>query len=232
MNDLNVMLVQCDLVWENPAQNRRNIEELLDHTDQQADLIVLPEMFTTAFTMVPHQVAEKYSHDMETLNWMKKVATNKRATIMGSVAVEEGGQFFNRMLVVDSSGLVTSYDKRHLFSLSNEHEFYSPGSSHGDFQLKGWNIRPRICYDLRFPEWARNTLVGGEPSYDLIIYSANWPEPRIEQWKSLLSARAIENQAYCIGVNRTGEDLNGFKFNGQSAAYNFKGEQLNNPCLI
>jgi predicted amidohydrolase len=183
------------------------------------DIILLPEMFTSGFTMNPTKVAE--SMQGETVAWMKESASKKQAAITGSLVVEENGFYYNRLLFVHPDGVVESYDKRHTFTLAGENEVYSAGTQKLIVNYKGWKICPLICYDLRFPVWARNV-----ENYDVLIYVANWPKVRIAAWDALLKARAIENMSYCIGVNRVGLDGNNHEYSGHSAAYDVLGNRL------
>ncbi len=215
MNPLVVQTVQADLAWENPAANLEHFDELLSSTSVKADLIVLPEMFSTGFTMHPERVAH---HAPATIEWMEAKAHEKNAVLCGSIVVESDGHYYNRLIWMSPEGLLGYYNKRHLFCLAGEDKSYSPGEKIEIFTLKGWKICPMICYDLRFPEWSRNTC-----NYDLLIYVASWPVARIEAWKTLLQARAIENQAYTIGVNRIGKDENDYAFSGDSMVVDFNG---------
>ncbi len=225
MNNLKVCLVQADLVWESPAENRSRIENLLAREAGQHDLVVLPEMFTTGFTMQPEGLAEPT--DGPTLAWMQALSQRLDAVLMGSIIVREGEAYYNRMLVVDPQGMQLTYDKRHLFRMAGEHESYAAGQNRPIFTLKGWKICPQICYDLRFPVYARNQFdAQGQATYDLIVYVANWPEPRISHWSALLKARAIENQAFAIGVNRVGVDGKDIRYTGDSAAIDHLGREL------
>lgn len=215
METLNIYLYQMDIVWENPAQNRAKIELWLAGIGRKVDLVVLPEMFTTGFSMIPQGKAEKGG--AETIGWLQKLAANYQITLTGSLIVEEDGHYYNRLVVVDASGLIYQYDKRHLFRMAGEDKVYAAGSEIGVFTLKGWRICPLICYDLRFPVWSRNRLKEeGKLQYDLLLYVANWPERRAHHWKSLLVARAIENQAWVAGVNRVGKDGNDIQYSGDS----------------
>lgn len=229
MSDLKISLVQCDLAWQEPNKNRKNIGELIRQSIDETDLILLPEMFTTGFAMNPSECAEPFSKSMETISWMKEISAAYSCSIAGSVAIEENGHFYNRIIWVNPSGDVLFYDKKHLFSLTGENVKYEPGNQKIILEIRDWKIAPFICYDLRFPEWSRNNIVNGEPEYDIVFYLANWPNTRIEQWDSLLKARAIENQSYSVGVNRTGEDKNNLTFSGESVAYDFTGIQLIRP---
>ncbi len=225
MEDLRVSIVQSDIAWENIDANLAQYEEMIWKADAEADLILLPEMFTTGFTMKPKPLAELMNG--KTHNWMRMIAAQRKAVIAGSVIITEKNEFFNRLLVVFPDGSTLHYNKKHLFTLSGEDVAYSTDHKDLIFELKGWKIRTRICYDLRFPVWARSRIKGDNPyEYDLIFYLANWPSPRIHAWNTLLSARAIENVSYSIGVNRIGKDPLGASYPGQSAVYNFKGEEM------
>lgn len=218
-NKLKVALIQSDLVWENPSENRKNFEVKINNLSTDIDLIILPEMFTTGFTIKPKNVAEPMNGS--TVIWMQKLAREKQCAITGSVIIKENNQFFNRLLFVHPSGKIDFYDKKHAFSLAGEHEIYSSGNKKVLIDYKGWKICPLICYDLRFPIWTRNT-----ENYDLLLYVASWPKMRIDAWDALLKARAIENMSYTIGVNRVGFDANGYQYNGNSAAYDAMGNCL------
>ncbi|SIS66471.1 amidohydrolase [Neptunomonas antarctica] len=219
IENLRVTLIQTELVWQSPEENRQMLAEKMQSLAGQADLIILPEMFTTCFMMSP----ERHSEPMEgeTLLWMQAQAVALNAAVCGSVAIQEGTQYINRMLLVSPTGDVQSYDKRHLFRMGNEHEHYRAGSERVIFEYAGWRILPTICYDLRFPVSMRN-----QNDYDLAICVANWPAPRRNPWRILLQARAIENQCYMLGVNRVGEDGIGLHYSGDSLAINFKGELM------
>jgi len=219
MEDLKVALVQSELVWEKPEQNRINFSNKINAIKEKVDLIVLPEMFTTGFTMNPVNVAE--TMDGETIQWLQKVAHENECAIMGSIIIKEQESYFNRLVFVHPSMKVGVYDKRHTFTLAGEHDVYTAGTEKQIFDYKGWKICPMICYDLRFPVWARNV-----EGYDLLVYVANWPKPRVNAWDALLKARAIENMSYCIGVNRVGTDANDLEYNGHSAAYDSLGNML------
>ncbi|WP_372936888.1 amidohydrolase [Seonamhaeicola sp.] len=216
---LKVALFQSDLVWENPEQNRTNFAEKIASISEQVDLIILPEMFTTGFTMNAKSVAETMQGD--TVVWMKQIASKYNSAITGSVIIVENGKFYNRLLFVEASGQVTAYDKKHTFTLASENKIYTSGSERIIINYKGWNICPLICYDLRFPVWARNTV-----NYDVLLYVANWPKARVNAWDALLKARAIENMSYCIGVNRVGVDGIDIEYSGHSAVYDVLGNQI------
>lgn len=217
---LNITLIQTDLYWENPTANLAMLEEKIMNIEHETDLIVLPEMFTTGFSMNPAKVAEPMN--LTATRWMKQMAAQTKAVITGSVVIKENDQFFNRLLWVEPNGTIDSYDKRHLFRMAKEHEVYSGGTKKIIKEIKGWKICPLICYDLRFPVWSRNTNL----AYDVLLYVANWPAVRMYPWDSLLVARAIENQAYVVGVNRIGNDGNGIPHDGHSSVIDFKGEVL------
>lgn len=219
MLDLNITLLQIALAWEDPQTNRREIESLFKEIKEPTHLVILPEMFSTGFTMNTSDNAE--SMNGKTIGWMEIWASKLNAVITGSLIIKENGQFYNRLIWMPPSGVVQYYDKIHLFSFAEEDKHFSPGSERKIFIHEGWRICPQICYDLRFPETARNT-----DDYDLLLYVANWPEVRIDAWSSLLKARAIENLCYTAGVNRVGKDAAGIIYNGQSAILNYKGEHL------
>jgi omega-amidase len=220
--ELAVCLIQTDLFWEDVTANLSSLEEKIADIDQPVDVIVLPEMFNTGFTM---NTAKAEHMNMTTTRWMKHMALQTNALIVGSFAVKEGGRFFNRLMCVLPDGSFLYNDKRHLFRMGEEHGTYTPGNSRLIIQWKGWKILPLVCYDLRFPVWSRYS---SEDPYDLILYVANWPARRAQAWNTLLKARAIENLSYVIGVNRIGEDGNGVVYQGDSVALDFLGEPLSN----
>jgi omega-amidase len=224
MNDLTVSLVQASLHWHNPAANLAQLDELLASAlpgPGITDLIVLPEMFTTGFSMEAAAQAEPYPGP--TLTWMQAQAARYNAVVTGSVLTRHGAAYYNRLLWVRPDGAHSTYDKRHLFRLAGEHEVYTPGTCRLLEEWRGWRIRPLICYDLRFPVWSRNDQ---HNPYDLLLYVANWPQARAEIWRTLLRARAIENLAYTAGVNRLGTDGLGHDYSGQSALLDIHGEYL------
>lgn len=223
-SDLTVALVQTDLYWKDRTANLAMLEEKIMNLDQKVDLVILPEMFSTGFTMDAAEVAEPMN--FTTTKWMRQMAAQTQAVITGSLVIKEEGKFYNRLLWVSPDGTVNKYDKRHLFRMADEDAHYSMGIQREVFPLKGWKIFPQICYDLRFPVWSRNTVEDDELEYDLIFYVASWPSPRIGAWDILLQARAVENLSYAIGVNRIGKDGNAIPYSGHSAVYNFKGETL------
>lgn len=216
MQDLKITLIQADLAWRDPEQNLEHFDRLISDISEPTDLIVLPEMFTTGFTMQPQLLAEKLKG--KTLKWMHRKAKERNCVVAGSYIVEEQGKYFNRLYVMFPGGRNYFYDKRHLFRMAEENKFFSPGNHRLIFRLKGWKISACICYDLRFPVWCRNTFNNGAYGFDCQIFAANWPEVRSYIWKTLLAARAIENQAYVIGVNRIGPDGNGIPHSGDSIA--------------
>ncbi len=216
---LNVVGIQADLVWEDPKANRDYFEKEINKYANEADLIVLPEMFTTGFSMNANYLAEDETG--ETLAWMKRMASDGNVALIGSIIYTENKQFFNRLFFVQANGETQSYDKRHTFTLAGEHEIYQNGNERLFVSYKGWKICPLICYDLRFPVWARNTT-----DYDLLIYIASWPIKRIKAWDTLLKARAIENMSYVIGINRIGKDANNYEYSGHSAVVDFMGDSM------
>ncbi len=225
MQNLNVSIVQTALYWENPSANLAMFSKKLKALKENTDVIVLPEMFTTGFAVDRQRVAE--AHGGEGLQWMQQIAGEKNCVITGSIAVKEEDKLYNRLYWVKPDGTYTTYDKRHLFRMAGENKYYTAGDKKLVAEVKGWKICPLICYDLRFPVWARNRWnEEGLAQYDALLYVANWPEARSFPWKSLLIARAIENQAYVIGVNRIGSDGNHIAHSGDSAVINPRGEQL------
>lgn len=222
-DSLNVTIIQTHLAWENPIENRSHFDTLLTSL-KDAHLVVLPEMFTTGFTMNAEQASE--ISEGETLAWLQQWAKRINAAITGSVAVNENGNYYNRLYFVYPDGSFKTYDKKHLFTLANEHHTYNAGKERLIVEYLGWKICPLVCYDLRFPVWARNT-----EDYDALIYVANWPKIRTHAWDTLLKARAIENISYCIGVNRIGLDGNGYEYVGHSAVYNTLGELVSSEEL-
>ncbi len=219
---LTIGLIQTNLHWENPEANRhaftQKIKRLFTNTNE-LDLIILPEMFTTGFSMSASTLAE--TPDGATLKWMKETAKKYQLAITGSLIIKEGENFFNRLYFVFPNGDFQAYDKRHTFTLAGEDKVYKKGKNQLIITYKGWKICPLICYDLRFPVWARNTV-----DYDVLLYVANWPHKRITAWDTLLKARAIENMCYTVGVNRIGKDANKITYTGHSAVYNVLGETL------
>jgi omega-amidase len=214
MQDLKVTIVQTDLVWRDPESNLEHFNTLVDGINEPTDLIVLPEMFTTGFTIQPESMAEKVKG--RTLKWMFCKADEKKCALMGSYIIEDQGQYFNRLYVVFPNGRSFSYDKKHLFRMAEENKYFTPGTTREIVKIKGWKISLMVCYDLRFPVWCRNSYVGNNYGYDCQVFVANWPEIRSYAWRTLLASRAIENQAYVVGVNRIGSDGNGISHSGDS----------------
>ena len=219
MKNLNIALIQADLAWENIKENLQKFEEKILEINADVDLFILPEMFSTGFSMNADALAESPSGP--TLNWMKRIANEKNAAITGSIIIKDNEQFFNRLYFVFPDTSFKQYDKRHTFTLAKEDETYTAGTERLIVEYKGWKICPLVCYDLRFPVWTRNT-----EDYDLLIYVANWPKTRIHAWDVLLQARAIENMAYCAGVNRTGLDGNKYEYIGHTAVYDVLGAPM------
>lgn len=213
---LNLALIQFDPIWEENENNLIKLSKLLNELPEATDLVILPEAFSTGFSMNAANIAESMSG--KTVQWMKDVAREKQIAICGSVFIEEEGFYYNRFIWIHPEGEIETYDKRHLFSLENEHEYYSEGNKQLIIQFKGFKIFPQVCYDLRFPVWSRNTF-----NYDLMINVANWPAVRRKVWKTLLKARAIENQCFVAAVNRVGVDNNSIQYSGDSIIVDYKG---------
>jgi omega-amidase len=230
VSQLRISLLQADLTWENPAANRLHFDQLLSDTPP-SDLIVLPEMFTTGFSMRPEAVAEPYGPDSPTLVWMQNHAAETGAVLCGSVCMSTPDGYHNRLLWVRPDGSHGVYDKRHLFTFGGEDQHYSPGSARPIFEVKGFRVLPLICYDLRFPVWSRNRLTGPRADYDLLLYVANWPAVRSDPWQKLLFARAIENVSYVAAVNRVGWDGNGIEHSGDSVILDFRGTPLTDSLV-
>jgi omega-amidase len=225
MSTLTVTTIQADLQWEDKSANLRRLEEKIDGIAAHTELVVLPEMFPTGFSMRPETFAEQM--DGPTLSWMRSVAARKKIVLTGSLIIEEDGNYFNRLVWMLPSGQYGCYDKRHRFAYAGEDAHYTAGQKRLVASVKGWKVLLLVCYDLRFPVWSRQQPP--EPSnleYDLIIYVANWPERRSHAWKTLLQARAIENQSYVIGVNRVGDDGNKIAHSGDSMIIDPQGEVL------
>jgi omega-amidase len=232
MSTLTCTLIQTKLIWEDAAANRRMFEEKINSIRQKTEVVILPEMFSTGFSMKPEELAETV--DGETVVWMQNIAASKRIVVTGSLMIKEHEQYFNRLIWMLPNGDYGYYDKRHLFAYGDEHNHYSRGSKRLIASVKGWKLNLQVCYDLRFPVWARQTPSSVEQrfdgnnalEYDVIIYVANWPERRSLAWKTLLQARAIENQCYVIGVNRVGADGNDVHHSGDSMVIDAAGEIL------
>ena len=214
---LNVGIIQTDLFWENPEKNLQNFTDKINQIKEAVDIVVLPEMFTTGFTMNQEFMAELMNG--KTIEWMKKTAAEKNIVITGSLVIREKLNYYNRLILMCPDGSFEYYDKRNLFRMGKEDQYYSPGSKKLISKCSGWNIKPLICYDLRFPVWSRN-----QEDYDILIYVANWPKARRELWEILLKARAIENQAFVVGVGRIGKDGMGISYSGDSMVIDPKGK--------
>jgi len=220
MQDLKISIVQTPLHWENSAANLAMLEEKIWRHSDLGDLIILPEMFSTGFSMNASSLAEPMN--LTSFKWMKQMAAQTGAVVTGSLIIKEKAAYYNRLIWMQPDGSYNYYDKRHLFRMAGEHDVYSSGKEPLIVTLKGWRIMPLVCYDLRFPVWSRNQ----GNIYDLLIYVANWPEVRSQAWKTLLPARAIENISYVAGVNRIGKDGKDIPYSGDSAVYNMKGDVL------
>lgn len=227
MQNLDVALVQGKTRWHDPAANRAHYGSLLREQAVGSDLVVLPETFLSGFTNAVEEQAESMSG--EGMAWMREMAAELGAVVTGSLVIGEAGRVYNRLVWMRPDGRFEHYDKRHLFRMADEHHRYAAGSGQLLVELNGWRIRPLVCYDLRFPVWCRNRRneqATGGMEYDLSLFVANWPAPRRTAWRTLLRARAIENLAYCIGVNRVGSDGNGIDYAGDSGAFEPRGEAL------
>lgn len=233
---LRISLVQADIFWEDKAANLDKYARMIREAEGQKEIVVLPEMFSTGFSMAPERLAE--TMDGPTVAWMRELAREQKIILTGSLIIEENGKYFNRLVWMQPNGEFGVYDKRHLFGYADEDSHYHPGERRLIVQVKGWRICPLICYDLRFPVWARNQMVGSmdtkdtndtndvRPSYDVLLYVANWPERRSLAWRTLLQARAIENQCYCVGVNRVGKDGKDIPYIGDSSVFDPLGAPL------
>jgi predicted amidohydrolase len=239
MSTLTITTIQANLAWEDKLSNLKHFESRISTIGQNTELVILPEMFSTGFSMQSALLAE--TMEGETVQWMKNTAAKYKVILTGSLIIRENNEYFNRLVWMLPNGQMGYYDKRHLFCLSGEHEHFTRGNKRLIASVKGWKINLQVCYDLRFPVWSRNRLVDGNsiagagneapvtkqiPEYDLLIYVANWPEKRVHAWRTLLQARAIENQCFVIGVNRVGEDGNGLIYNGNSMVLDPMGEIL------
>ena len=228
MSTLTITAIQADLFWEDKTANLNMLENKILSVAERTEVVILPEMFSTGFTMNPSAFAEKM--DGTTINWMRALSKKKNIILTGSIIIEEKEQYFNRLIWMLPNGEYGYYDKRHLFAFAGENNHYAAGKKRLIASVKGWRINLQICYDLRFPVWARqNTLTDEgltDAEYDVLIYVANWPERRSAAWKSLLTARAIENQCYVVGVNRVGKDGNDINHSGDSMIINPLGETL------
>ena len=213
---MRITTVQSSLVWEKVDLNLQSFEKKMESLKNQTDIIVLPEMFSTGFSMNPEKLSESFE-DSKTIDWMKNMAAKTNAAICGSLIIEENGNYYNRFIWA-AEGKIEYYDKRHLFTLAGEHKYYKAGEKKLIITYKDWRICPQVCYDLRFPAWCRNS-----EDFDIQIFVANWPNKRSHHWKSLLLARAIENQCYVVGVNRVGKDANDLEYSGHTSIIDFAG---------
>lgn len=226
MSRLSITLIQTNLHWEDKQANLAMLEQKINSMQESTHIVVLPEMFSTGFSMKPDLLAEDMNGD--TVSWMKRVAAENKVILTGSVMIKDGNHFYNRLIWMLPNGQCAWYDKRHLFGYAGEHEHYTAGNKRLIASVNGWKINLQICYDLRFPVWARQTAGQNEKEaeYDILIYVANWPERRIHAWRTLLQARAIENQCYVIGVNRVGNDGHQIHHTGNSMVVDPMGEVL------
>lgn len=226
MSSLTFTLIQTQLHWEDKTANLNMLQQKINSINDKTEVVILPEMFSTGFSMQPEKFAEKM--DGQTVEWMKKVSADKKVIITGSLMIEEDGNYYNRLIWMLPNGQMGLYDKRHLFAYANEHDHYTSGNKRLIASVKGWRINCNVCYDLRFPIWSRQANTGAdrtkELEYDVLLYVANWPERRNLAWKTLLQARAIENQSFVIGVNRVGNDGNDIYHSGDSMVVNPMGE--------
>jgi len=222
MSSLTLTLIQTNLFWEDKKANLEMLQQKIESFKEKTEIVILPEMFSTGFSMNAKILAEKM--DGETVSWMKKIASEKKIILTGSVIIEEDGKYFNRLIWMLPNGHFGVYDKRHLFAFGDEHNHYSPGNKKLVASVKGWKINLQICYDLRFPVWSRQNPGEFQNKYDVLINVANWPEKRSIAWKTLLRARAIENQCFVAGVNRVGEDGNKISYDGHSSIIDPLGE--------
>jgi len=214
MQDLKITLVQSSLAWEDPVANIRNFDEMLRSFNDFTDLIILPEMFNTGFTMEAASNAE--AMDGKSLQWLAEKASDNNCVVCGSLIIVDAGNYYNRFVWMRPDGSYDYYDKKHLFRMGDEHLHYSAGNKKLIVELNGWKVIPMICYDLRFPVWSKNEYSEGEYAFDLMLYVANWPAVRSLAWTSLINARAIENIAYAAGLNRIGKDGRGYEYSGNS----------------
>lgn len=230
MSTLNIACIQSNLHWEDKEANLRMFEEKIMALPPGSELVILPEMFSTGFSMEPARLAE--TMDGPTVQWMQSLAKEKRVILAGSLIIREEERYFNRLIWMLPTGDYGVYDKRHLFAYAGEDQHYCPGTSRLIASVKGWKINLQVCYDLRFPVWARqsnsyfNPANDDSPEYDVLVYVANWPEKRSHAWKTLLQARAIENQCYVVGLNRVGEDGKGIAYSGDSMIIDPLGQVL------
>lgn len=229
---LTITIIQTDLHWEDKTANLRMLEEKIKNIREKTEIVLLPEMFSTGFSMKPGVLAE--TMEGETMQWMRRVSMEKKIILAGSVIIRDRStgskedQFFNRLVWMLPNGHYSVYDKRHRFAYAGEDQQYTAGHKRLISSVKGWKVNLMVCYDLRFPTWARQQTQSGSPEYDILVYVANWPDKRIHAWKTLLQARAIENQCYVVGVNRVGKDGNDINYTGNSMVVDPLGEVLYN----
>jgi predicted amidohydrolase len=221
---LTITLIQTDLQWEDKAANLRMLEHKIRSIKERTEIVVLPEMFNTGFSMQPELFGE--AMDGESVEWMKRVSAERKIILTGSLIIKENGNYYNRLIWMLPNGEYGFYDKRHLFAFAGEDKFFSSGNKRFIASVKGWKINLLVCYDLRFPVWSRQQTNETGAEYDVLIYVANWPERRSHAWKTLLCARAIENQSYVVGVNRVGNDGNNIYHSGDSMVIDPLGEVL------
>jgi len=227
MSSLTFTIIQTSLHWEEKALNLAMLEEKITGIKEKTEVVILPEMFSTGFSMNPEKLAEEM--DGETIAWMKRISSEKKIILTGSIMIAENGNYYNRLVWMLPNGQMGLYDKKHLFAYAGENNHYTSGNKRLIASVKGWKINLQVCYDLRFPVWSRQAYKPGENhqlEYDVLIYVANWPEKRSLAWKTLLQARAIENQCFCIGVNRVGNDGNSIYYSGDSMVIHPLGEVL------
>lgn len=224
MSSLTITLIQTQLFWEDKAANLAMLEQKINAIDRPTELVVLPEMFSTGFSMRPRQLAE--TMEGETVSWMKRMAAARKIILTGSVIIEQEGKYYNRLIWMLPNGQYGYYDKRHRFAFAGEDAHYTAGNRRVMAQVNGWRVNLLVCYDLRFPVWARQQLQEGQPEYDLLLYVANWPQRRSHAWQTLLQARAIENQCYVVGLNRVGNDGNDIYHSGDSMVVDPLGQTL------
>lgn len=220
---LKITVIQTHLIWENIDANISHFDRLIDSISESTDVIVLPEMFSTGFSM---NISIGESMGGKSMKWLSRKAAEKNVAICGSLMIEENGKFYNRFTWMNPDGTFQTYNKRHCFRMANEHNYFTPGDKKFIVDYKGFKICPMVCYDLRFPVWSRNKIVDNEYAYDVLIYVANWPERREFAWQQLLIARAIENLSFVVGVNRVGKDGFDVDYSGQSAIINMLGQKL------
>lgn len=224
MSTLSITTIQSNLIWEDKAANLHMFEQKINNIEEKTEIVVLPEMFNTGFSMRPKQFAENM--DGESVEWMKRISRENGIVLTGSLMIEEAGNYYNRLVWMLPNGQYGYYDKRHLFAFGEEDKHYKAGNKRLIASVKGWKINLMVCYDLRFPVWARQQHKEASAEYDVLIYVANWPERRSHAWKTLLCARAIENQCYVVGVNRVGSDANNINYSGNSLVIDPLGQVL------